>query len=145
MLETLSIARVSQQLAHDLLVAIHTPRCTSFEISYRQGRDSDLDLFNDPALAHITSLPGTHIQLSPLVTIAWGHKGGDIELSISTNAVKLLFSKDRGDWCDTVPAGLPNILEEAGSTEIHLALSRRNEASIILPILGSSQSRITYV
>ncbi|KAG9033216.1 hypothetical protein FRB95_000471 [Tulasnella sp. JGI-2019a] len=67
LLETLSIARVPQQLTRDLLVAIRTPKCTSFEISYRQGRDSDLGLLNDPALAHTTSLLGTHIQLSQLV------------------------------------------------------------------------------
>ncbi|KAG9031157.1 hypothetical protein FRB95_003131 [Tulasnella sp. JGI-2019a] len=105
-LEALSIIQVSHELTPDLLATICTPRCTSFEISYRQEYDSDFGLFNDSALAYITSLLVTYIRASPMVTITWDDSG----------SIKLtLWAISRSGWRDAAPAGLSSALEGAES------------------------------
>ncbi|KAG8988493.1 hypothetical protein FRB94_002265 [Tulasnella sp. JGI-2019a] len=106
MLETLIMTSIPRQLTHDLLAAIHIPRCTSFEVDYEQDYDSDLGLFNNPVLTHIASLLVTHIRSSPLVTIAWADKGAPIDLLTSNGAVAITFLRSEGVWCDTVPPGV---------------------------------------
>ncbi|KAG9021214.1 hypothetical protein FRB95_002565 [Tulasnella sp. JGI-2019a] len=147
MLETLGIMEIPQLLTHDLLSAIHIPRCTSFEISYSQEPNSDVGLFNDPILAHIRSLLVTHIEESPRVIMAWRHEGMAMNLFTSMSAATILFTMTDDDWDFTVPGGLLNALEEAGPTEIHLKFCCINdiEPSTILQLLGPSQSRITEI
>ncbi|KAG9004581.1 hypothetical protein FRB94_002257 [Tulasnella sp. JGI-2019a] len=146
MLETLGITGISQELTHNLLATIHAPRCTSFEILYEQEPDSDISLPNDPALAHISSVLIGAFRAAPLITITWCCKDEVVLVSTSTEAIKLKFlSITQGDWCGKVPTGLSTPLEEATSSEIHLDFSRRNSPSTILPLLGSSQCRVTRI
>ncbi|KAG9016386.1 hypothetical protein FRB95_006534 [Tulasnella sp. JGI-2019a] len=145
MLETLSVVSIPQQLTHDLLAAIHIPRCTSFEISYEETHDSDVGLFNNSVLAHIASLLVTHIHSSPLITIEWGDKGGVIDLSTSTGAVTITFWRSRDTWCHILPAGLSNALEKAGPPEIHLNFARRPNPSALLTLLGPSRCHVTKI
>ncbi|KAG9003622.1 hypothetical protein FRB94_003011 [Tulasnella sp. JGI-2019a] len=132
MLETLNIMRIPQKLTHDPLSTIHIPKCTSFNISYSQGRDSDVSLFNDPTLTHISSLLIGHIRGSPLIKIAWRRDGAMMDLSTSKGAVTLLFTKADKNYPVTVPAGLSDALEEAGPSEIHLNLNYTTMPSAIL-------------
>ncbi|KAG9004591.1 hypothetical protein FRB94_002267 [Tulasnella sp. JGI-2019a] len=143
-LEALSIVIMPNQLTHDLLAAIRIPRCTSFEITYRQ-KGENIGLLNDPALAHITSLLARSIRSSPLVTITWSYKAGAIYLSTSTKSVTLLFMKTEGGWDDSIPPGLSDVLAEGESPEIYLEFSRRSVPSTILPLFGVSQHCITNI
>ncbi|KAG8995540.1 hypothetical protein FRB94_008939 [Tulasnella sp. JGI-2019a] len=145
MLETLVTKDIPNQLTYNLLSAIHIPRCTTFEISYSHESDSDIGLFNDPALAHIKSLLITWIRESPLVTITWDNEGVTMDLSTPTGTATLLFVTVTDDWYFPVPAGLSSALEEAGPSEINLIFACSTMPSSILQYLGPSQSCITKI
>ncbi|KAG9023410.1 hypothetical protein FRB95_013129 [Tulasnella sp. JGI-2019a] len=147
MLEKLSIRKNSQELTHYLLAATHTPRCTSFFIDYRQKTTSDFSLFNDPALAHTTSILVASLRTSPSIEIGWryGYEDQVIRTSSSLDPVHINSYCIQGDWHAVLPGGLLSALEVAGSSEIHLYFSCSNPPSIILPLLSSLQCRVTKI
>ncbi|KAG9016470.1 hypothetical protein FRB93_010719 [Tulasnella sp. JGI-2019a] len=72
MLETLRITSIPQEVTHPLLAALHIPKCTSFNIDYKQRAVAGLSLFDEPTLAHIASSLVAFLRSSTGVLSAGG-------------------------------------------------------------------------